>query len=255
MKLLIWGIGGRLGKTLLEDARKKDYITDIAGFDKFAKKTDFSNINIFNSINEINDSFDVIIDFSKPDAINDLLPYAIKTKTPIVIATTGHSEDQLKMIKDTSKQIPIFKTTNMSLGVNLLIELVKKACEVLGESYDIEIIEQHHNIKVDSPSGTAATIAEEINKVYNNSKNFVYGRHSANEKRNINDIGIHSVRGGSVIGKHEVLFLGNDEFITLKHEAQSKSIFTEGALKASQFLITKKNGFYSMSDLLNDILK
>lgn len=249
MKLLIWGIGGRLGQTLLKDASNKSYITEIAGFDKFVKDDSINGVKVYKDVKDIKTKYDVIIDFSKPDAIKDFLPYAQKTSTPVVIATTGHDAKQMKTIKDTSKKIPIFKTTNMSFGVNLLIELVKKAAKNLPD-FDIEIVEAHHNIKVDAPSGTANTIAEEINSVFDKKKDLVYGRKETNKRRTKNEIGMHSLRGGSVVGKHSVIFLGNDEFLTLTHEAQSKSIFTEGALKAANFLIKQKNGMFDMKDLM-----
>lgn len=254
MKLLIWGFLGRLGQTLCSDAKNKDYIDLICGFDKFAKENFINNHKVYNDVSKIDEKFDFIIDFSKPESIDELLDFAISNKTPLVIATTGHTEEQLKKIELASKKIAIFKSSNMSLGVNLLIELAKTATKVLEDNYDIEIIEQHHNIKVDSPSGTAITIAENINSVCKNSKEYIYGRSSKNQRRNKNEMGIHSIRGGSVIGKHDVLFLGNDEFITLSHEAQSKSIFTEGSLKAAQFIKDKKPGYYSMSDLLKNII-
>lgn len=254
MKLLIWGFLGRLGQTLQNDAKNKEYIDEICGFDKFAKEEIINGYTVFNDISKINKKFDFIIDFSKPESLDELLKYAISTKTPLVIATTGHTDEQLNQIKEASKKIAIFKSTNMSLGVNLLIELAKSATKVLKDNYDIEIIEQHHNIKVDSPSGTAITIAENINSVCNNEKEYILGRSSKNHRRDKKELGIHSIRGGSVIGKHDVLFLGNDEFITLSHEAQSKSIFTEGALKAAQFIKDKNPGMYSMSDLLKDIM-
>lgn len=254
MKLLIWGFCGRLGQTLQNDAKNKKYIDEICGFDKFTKEKTINGIEVYNDISKINKKFDYIIDFSKPESIDELLHFSVSTKTPLVIATTGHSEEQLKKINEASKNIAIFKSTNMSLGINLLIELAKTATKVLKDSFDIEIIEQHHNIKVDSPSGTAITIAEAINSVCNNEKELIYGRHSNNSRRDKKEIGMHSIRGGSVIGKHDVLFLGNDEFITLSHEAQSKSIFTEGALKAANFIKDKAPGLYSMSDLLKNII-
>lgn len=248
--VLIWGIGGRMGRTLLDCLNKNNNASAIGGVDKFANKTDF-NIPIFNSVSEINIKPDVIIDFSRAEAIYDFLPYAKENKIPVVLCTTGYSELDLDYIQEMSKEIPLFKSSNMSIGINLLIDLVKKATNLLGENFDIELIEQHHNVKVDSPSGTALSIANAINEEMNNTLEFKFGRHDNNERRKKNELGIHAVRGGTVVGKHEVLFLGNDETITIKHEASSKAVFAEGAVKASIFMTTiKKPGIYNMNDLI-----
>lgn len=252
MKLLISGINGRLGRTLLQGAKEKEFISDIIGYDKFYNENTLDGTVVYKNLSDISEKIDLIIDFSRADSIKDLLDYAIKNNISIVIATTGHNSEQLELIEKASKKTAVFKSTNMSLGVNLLIDLAKKAASVLS-NYDIEIIEQHHNIKVDSPSGTAVTIADEINSVFNNSKKLIYGRHSNNQRRQKDEICTHAVRGGSVIGKHEVLFLGEDEFITLKHEAQSKAIFTQGALAAAKFLHGKKPGYYDMNSLINSL--
>ncbi len=248
--VLIWGIGGRMGRTLLECLNKNGNANAIGGVDKFANKADF-NIPIFNSVSEINVKADVIIDFSRAEAIYDFLPYAKENKIPVVLCTTGYSELDLDYISEMSKEIPLFKSSNMSIGINLLIDLVKKATNLLGENFDIELIEQHHNVKVDSPSGTALSIANAINEEMNNTLEFKFGRHDSNERRKKNELGIHAVRGGTVVGKHEVLFLGNDEIITIKHEASSKAVFAEGAVKASIFMTSIKTpGIYNMNDLI-----
>ncbi len=248
--VLIWGIGGRMGRTLLECLNKNSNANAIGGVDKFANKADF-NIPIFKSVSEINVKADVIIDFSRAEAIYDFLPYAKENKIPVVLCTTGYSELDLDYISEMSKEIPLFKSSNMSIGINLLIDLVKKATNLLGENFDIELIEQHHNVKVDSPSGTALSIANAINEEMNNTLEFKFGRHDSNERRKKNELGIHAVRGGTVVGKHEVLFLGNDEIITIKHEASSKAVFAEGAVKASIFMTSIKTpGIYNMNDLI-----
>ena len=248
--VLIWGIGGRMGRTLLECLNKNSNANAIGGVDKFANKADF-NIPIFKSVSEINVKADVIIDFSRAEAIYDFLPYAKENKIPVVLCTTGYSELDLDYISEMSKEIPLFKSSNMSIGINLLIDLVKKATNLLGENFDIELIEQHHNVKVDSPSGTALSIANAINEEMNNTLEFKFGRHDSNERRKKNELGIHAVRGGTVVGKHEVLFLGNDEIITIKHVASSKAVFAEGAVKASIFMTSIKTpGIYNMNDLI-----
>ncbi len=248
--ILIWGVGGRLGRTLLSCIDASDNANAIGGVDKFADATSF-NIPIFSGVSDINVKPDVIIDFSRADAVYDILPYAKEYGIPVVLCTTGYTEIHLDYIRELSRDIAIFKASNMSLGINLMIDLLKKATNVLGDKYDIELIEYHHNIKVDSPSGTAITIADAINKEMNNTLVYQHGRDNSNAKRDKRELGIHAVRGGTVVGKHEVLFLGNDEIITIKHEASSKAVFAEGAIKAGVYLAgVKKPGMYDMSDLL-----
>ena len=250
--VLIWGIGGRMGRTLLECLNKNEYTTAVGGVDKFANQADF-NIPIFQNVSDINIKADVIIDFSRAEAIYDILPYAKENKIPVVLCTTGYSELDLDYINEMSKELPLFKSSNMSIGINLLIDLVKKATNLLGENFDIELIECHHNVKVDSPSGTALTIAEAINEEMNNTFEFKFGRHDNNERRKKNELGIHAVRGGTVVGRHEVLFLGNDETITIKHESNSKAVFAEGAVKASIYMSTIKTpGIYNMKNLIEE---
>ena len=247
---LIWGVGGRLGRTLLSCIEATDEATVIGGVDKFADVTSF-NIPIFSGVSDINVKADVIIDFSRADAVYDILPYAKENNIPVVLCTTGYTELHLDYIRELSRDISIFKASNMSLGINLMIDLLKKATNVLGDKYDIELIEYHHNIKVDSPSGTAISIADAINGEMNNSLEYKYGRDNSNAKRDKRELGIHAVRGGTVVGKHEVLFLGNDEIITIKHEASSKAVFAEGAIKAGIYLAgVTKPGMYDMSDIL-----
>lgn len=249
-KVLIWGIGGRMGKTLLDCLNKNDYTQPVGGVDKFAKQSDYV-VPVFNKVSDINVKADVIIDFSRAEAIYDILPYAKENKIPVVLCTTGYNELDLDYINEMSKELPLFKSSNMSLGINLLIDLVKKATNLLGENFDIELIEQHHNVKVDSPSGTAISIANAINEEMNNTLEYKFGRHNNNERRKKNELGIHAVRGGTIVGKHEVLFLGNDENITIKHESNSKAVFAEGAVKASIFMASiKKAGMYNMKDLI-----
>jgi len=169
---------------------------------------------------------------------------------PIVICTTGFTDEQITKIKDASKLIPIFFSGNTSIGINLLIELAKKAALVLGSNFDIEIIEKHHNKKIDAPSGTALMIANAINSVNNQNLSYVYERHSKREPRSNKEIGIHSIRGGTIVGEHDVIFAGKDEVLTLSHTAQSKGIFAVGAINAAIFLLSKSAGLYNMSDLL-----
>lgn len=253
IKVIIWGIGGKMGKTVLECVNLDNEIQVVAGVDQFANQNDFK-MPIFNDTKSVNVKADVIIDFSRPDALDDILEYALKNNCKAVLCTTGYNQEQLSKIKQASKQISIFQSANMSLGVNLLIDLCKKASNFLSDKYDIEIIEQHHNLKVDSPSGTALTIADEINKQFDNQKNYVFGRHDKNCRRTPQEIGIHAVRGGTIVGKHDVQFIGNDEIITIAHEAQSKAVFANGAIKAAKFLSSCQSGMYDMKDMIAKII-
>ncbi|MEG1608487.1 MAG: 4-hydroxy-tetrahydrodipicolinate reductase [Clostridia bacterium] len=252
IKVLIWGIGGRLGKTVLECAKLDNEIQIVGGVDKFANPKEFQ-VPVFVDAESINTKVDLIIDFSRAEALEGILEYAQKNNTKLVLCTTGYTAEQSQAIEVASKKLAIFRSSNMSLGVNLLIELCKKASSVLGENFDIEIVEQHHNLKVDAPSGTAITIADAINAEFDNQKEFVYGRHDKNCRRKPREIGIHSIRGGTIVGKHDAMFIGNDEIITISHEAQSKAVFANGAIKAAKFLATTKKGLFNMQDLIETL--
>lgn len=249
LKIIINGINGKIGRVLYSIIEKCEDITVAAGIDKFIAKD--LNVTQYKSLNDCKEKADVIVDFSRPDATGELLNFALERKIPLVIATTGQSPDQQSAILLASKEIPIFQASNMSLGINLLIELSKKAGRFLGTSYDIEIIEQHHNQKVDAPSGTALSIANAINdEVYAGKKFFKNGRENKNEKRKPDEIGIHAIRGGNIVGKHSVMFIGNDEIIDISHEAQSRQVFAYGALKAARFICDKAPGYYGMKDII-----
>ena len=194
---------------------------------------------------------DVIIDFSNPAALEGLIDYSVKNKIPAVIATTGLSQTQIKLLEKASHSIPVFFSANMSLGINLLIDLVKKAARLLEQNYDIEIIEKHHNQKLDAPSGTALAIADSINSVLAQKQEYVYDRHSRRKKRSKTEIGIHAIRGGTIVGEHSVIFAGSDEIIEINHTAMSKEIFGTGALRAARFLYGKAPGMYDMNDLIS----
>ena len=193
---------------------------------------------------------DVIVDFSHYSRLDTLLDYAVTNELPLVIATTGYSDEILKKIEDSSKKIPILLSSNMSLGINLLQDILEKITPILYPNYDIELIEKHHNKKIDSPSGTAKTLLEVMKKSIDDVIEEKYGRVGM-EKREKNEIGVHSLRGGTIVGEHSVLFCGNDEIIELKHTALSKKIFAEGALQGAKFIIGKEPGLYSMKDIFN----
>lgn len=210
------------------------------------------NIKVNGMADELSDETgDVIIDFSHFSRLDNLLDFALRKKIPLVIATTGYSDDTLNKIREYSKEIPILLSSNMSLGINLIVDILDKIVPVLYENYDIEIIEKHHNKKIDSPSGTAKTLLETVEKNCDEHMKKVFGR-EGNEMRAKNEIGIHSIRGGTVVGEHSVMFYGNDEIIEIGHTALSKNIFAEGALKAGRFLAGQKPGLYSMKDIFKN---
>ncbi len=242
------GCNGKMGQVITRLASENDQLNIAAGCDL---NTNINNsYPVFKNIQECDVNVDVIIDFSNPAALENILEYAISKKIPVVMATTGLSQQQIKMLHSASAQIPVFFSANMSLGVNLLIELVKKAAKVLEQNFDIEIIEKHHNQKIDAPSGTALSIADEINSVLDQKHEYVYDRHSSMKKRSKTEIGIHAMRGGTIVGDHSVIFAGNDEIIEISHTATSKEIFAVGALRAAKFIHDKTPGLYNMNDLI-----
>ncbi len=247
VKMAICGACGKMGRVIANIISQRDDCETIAGIDVITEK--YSDFPIVPSPNLLTEKPDVIIDFSSPLCLDGLLSYSLTNNVAVVFATTGYSSEQIEKIKSASSQIPVFFTFNMSLGINLLVELAKKAKSILGEQFDIEIVEKHHNQKIDAPSGTAIMLAEALNE--ENDCNFVYDRHSKRVKRDKKEIGIHSIRGGTIVGQHEVIFAGRDETITLAHEATSKEVFAVGAVNAGVFLKGKKSGLYEMSDLLD----
>lgn len=248
VKIILNGCFGRMGKAITEIINDNNACEIIAGVDAYSEGN--ANFPVFKDINSIKEPADVIIDFSNPSALDSLIEYAKKNKTPIVLATTGYSEEQINIIKNVSKQIPVFFTFNMSLGINLLTALSKKAASVLGSDFDIEIVEKHHNQKLDAPSGTALMLANSINEVFDDSLQYEYDRHSKRQKRSKTEIGIHSVRGGTIVGEHEVIFAGKDEIITLSHSAASRTVFANGAVRAALFIANKTPGLYDMNQMI-----
>ena len=249
LRIMLNGCNGKMGKVIAKSVLDRDDCEIVAGVDVNADEND--NFEVFKSIMEVKYDADVIIDFSNPNALDLLLNFAIKNKMPIVFCTTGFSSEQINKIKSASNIIPIFYSGNMSLGINLLIELCKRSADVLGRDFDIEILEKHHNQKIDAPSGTAVMIADEITSGLKTNSHYVYDRHSYRKPRNKNEIGIHSVRGGTIVGEHEVIFAGHDEVLKISHLAQSKEIFALGAINAAVFICKKTASLYDMSDLLN----
>ena len=247
-RILLSGCNGKMGRNIAACVRERNDCTIVAGID--ISGTVLDAFPVFTSPAECSVEADVIIDFSHPNALSALLDYAILHKLPAVIATTGLSSSQIDAIHAAAEKIPVFFTANMSLGVNLLAELAKKAVAVLGDQFDIEIIEKHHNKKIDAPSGTALMLADEINDALGGKKEYVFDRHSVSKRREPKEIGIQSIRGGTIVGEHEILFAGPDELISIKHTAMSKEIFATGAINAALFIARQPNGLYSMKEMI-----
>ena len=248
INVLINGINGRMGQEVLEAINNSTDFQVSCGID--ISENTYRSFPIYTDTEHIEEPVDIIIDFSIPEATMKILEYAKEKSIPIVIATTGFSQEQLNKISEYSKYIPIFRSGNMSYEVNVMSDIVSKLALLLKNS-DIEIVETHHRNKIDSPSGTALILADSINNALNNEMDYQYNRHSVRQKRPNNEIGIHSIRGGTEVGKHTVLFLGDNESFEITHTITSRSIFAEGSLKAAKFLIEQKNGLYSMKNLIN----
>lgn len=247
--IILSGCSGRMGKTITKIVKSRSDCRIVAGVDLFADDT--LEYPVFRNAWEVDCSSDVVLDFSNPSLLESLLDFCKSKRLPLVLCTTGFSSVQVEDIKSAAKEIPIFFSSNMSMGINLLISLAKSAAKVLGDDFDIEIIEKHHNQKIDSPSGTAIMIADNISKVLQRESQYVYDRHSTRKRRGKNEIGIHSVRGGSIVGEHEVIFAGQDEIVSLSHIASSKAIFANGAINAALFIKSQECGLYSMDDLIS----
>ena len=250
--ILLSGCNGKMGQVISRLAVEFAGVEIVAGVDV---NNNLSNYYpAFKSIDEVDKSikFDVIIDFSHPSSFEPLMKYCSENCAPIVVATTGLSEEQKSKMQEYKEKFPLFFTANMSLGINLIMDLAKKAAKVLEGNFDIEIMEKHHNKKIDAPSGTALAIADEINSVLTEKCDYVFDRSSRREKRTQSEIGIHAIRGGTIVGEHSIIFAGTDEVVEIKHSANSKEIFGIGALKAAVFMHGKSQspGLYNMNDLI-----
>ncbi len=250
INILLNGYLGRMGRVILELSRERDDLEVVAGVDYKAPETEVFSFETYTDYSAIAVKPDVIIDFSNPAALEGILAYATANDVPVVICTTGYSDEQLAAIDEASRNIPVFFSANMSIGVNLISELAKKAAEILYPGFNIEIVEAHHNQKLDAPSGTALMIANEIASVLPEPVDYETNRASKREKRPVNEIGIHAVRAGTIVGEHEVIFGGPDEVIKISHHAASRKIFANGALNAAAWLPGKPAGKYSMKDLI-----
>ena len=248
-RVLINGALGHMGQAILSVLAAGDgYLTPAVGID--LQEGTFPG-TLYAAAAEVDAPFDVAIDFSRPEATMAVLDLCLREKKPLVTGTTGLGEEEMARLQEAAKVIPVFYSRNMSLGVNLQLALVQAATRVLGDAFDPEIVEIHHNLKVDAPSGTALMLAEAIEAVRTGESELVFGRHESNKRRTKAEIGIHSLRGGNKAGEHAVYFLGNDEELIITHRAGSKRVFAEGAVKAATFLLQQKAGFYTMKDIIH----
>lgn len=247
-RIIMNGCNGKMGQVITRLAAEDSDAEIVAGFDIRDDKE--NTYPVFTNPEDFEGEADVVIDFSHPSSLTGILSFCKKRKLPVIICTTGLSSEQKEEFKEASKEIPVFFSANMSIGINLLIDLAKKAAKLLEGSFDIEIVERHHNQKIDAPSGTALAIADGIDEVLSFPAEYVYDRHSVRRKRKNTEIGISAVRGGTIVGDHEVIFAGNDEVIELSHHAHSKEVFAVGAIKAAKFIKGKAAGMYDMNDLI-----
>ena len=246
-RILLCGACGKMGGNVLSLLAEQADAVAVCGVDLYPREI---GIPVYKSFSEIQEEVDVIIDFSSPIGLQERLGYAKMHSLGIVLASTGFTQDDLKLIDEYAQEVAIFRTANLSLGVNLMQALCQMAVKVLGEQFDVEIIEKHHNLKKDAPSGTALMLADSINEAFDGEKEYVYGREGIVGAREKKEIGIHAVRGGTIVGEHEVLFAGEDEMITITHTATSKRVFASGAIRAAKFLKGKVAGMYEMKHLL-----
>ena len=249
VKAIMNGCNGRMGHVIVDLAQADDNISIVAGIDKFGENN--YSFPTFKSISEVDVDADVVIDFSNASGVDELLDVCAAKGMPVVLCTTGLSEEQIGHVKEASSKIALLKSANMSVGVNVLMKVLKEAAKTLACSgFDMEIVEKHHNQKLDAPSGTAMSLAEVINDAAGGDYEFVYDRSQKREKRSEKEIGISAVRGGTIVGDHDVIFAGTDEVITFSHRAYSRAVFGKGAIEAAKFLAGKPAGMYDMADAL-----
>lgn len=249
VKVIMHGCNGKMGQTISSLIAADEEIVIVAGVD--AADSGKNDYPVFQSIGECTVDADAVIDFSVAAAVDGLLDYCAEKKLPCVLCTTGLSEAQIEKVKRTAKKTAVLKSANMSLGINMLLKLLKEAAQVLSPAgFDIEIVEKHHNQKLDAPSGTALALADSINAEMGDSFEYVYDRSKVRQKRNAKEIGISAVRGGTIVGDHDVIFAGADEVVTFSHRAYSKAVFGKGAIQAAKFLAGKSAGLYDMADVI-----
>ena len=249
VKMIMHGCNGKMGQVITKIVKEDANAEIVAGIDKYMGIP--NDYPVFESIDKCDVEADVVIDFSNAAAVDGLLDYCVEKQVPVVLCTTGLSEEQLGKVQEASKKVAVLKSANMSLGVNMLLKLLQEATKILAPAgFDIEIVERHHNQKVDAPSGTALAMAESINAAMNDEYTYIYDRSQVRQKRDKKEIGISAVRGGTIVGEHEVIYAGEDEVIEFKHTAHSKAVFAKGAVEAGKFLKGKGAGLYDMKDVI-----
>ena len=248
VKIFLNGCCGRMGKAIANLCYNNPDYKIVAGGDIIENKNyDFP---VYTSLSECTEDFDVIIDFSNAKAVPTILEFALSRKKPFICCTTALSDDTVSAILSASEKIAVFKSANMSLGINMMVELCKQATRILYPEFDIEIVEAHHNRKLDAPSGTAMMIASAIDQEIYDNVEYVYDRHSVNKARSKNEIGISSIRGGNIVGEHSAMFISDEEILTISHSAQTRDVFAKGALTAAKFMAGKEKGYFTMSDVI-----
>lgn len=248
-KMIMHGCNGYMGQVISNLVKEDESCEIVAGIDIVDNRD--NGYPVFTNIHDCDVTADVIIDFASTAAVDDLLEYAVERQIPVVLCTTGLSKEQIEHVEDASKKVAVLRSANMSLGINTLLKMVKEATNVFAPAgFDIEIVEKHHNKKVDAPSGTALALADSINEELNNEYEYCYDRSDRREKRPKNEIGISAVRGGTIVGEHEIIFAGTDEVIEFKHTAYSKAVFAKGAIQAGKFLKGKEAGKYDMQQVI-----
>lgn len=249
INLLLCGCAGKMGAAVRNIVSERRDCQIVAGVDRVPAQLGFP---VYQDIGDVAEPVDVVVDFSHPTALESILQYCNANHTAAVLCTTGYSPEQVQAVEEAAVELPIFYSRNMSLGINLLMELAKTAESVLGEGFDVEIVEAHHNQKLDAPSGTALMLADAVNQVRDGNMKYTYDRHSQRKKRESGELGIHSIRGGTIVGEHQVIFAGKHEVITLSHSAQSKELFAVGAVNAAVFMAGRGPGLYDMGHLVRD---
>lgn len=254
IRIFMNGCCGQMGRVIGCMTRHSDKYKIVAGGD-IIQPEESLGFPVYTGLNECEEDFDAIIDFSNAKAVPSIIEFAVSKKKPLVLCTTGLDDETLRMFFDAAKVIPVFKSANMSYGMNVLFELVKQATRILYPDYEIEIVEAHHHRKLDAPSGTAMMIADIINEETDNQLEYVYDRHSEMKARGHKELGISAIRGGNIVGEHEVMFIGEEEILKISHSAQKRDVFGRGALTAAEFLVNKPAGCYSMQDVVEGLLK
>lgn len=250
IRVIMNGCNGKMGQVISGLVAGDEELTMVAGIDPV--DDGHNPYPVFADITACDIEADVLIDFSTAKVVDKLLDFCVEKNLPCVLCTTGLSPEQLEKVAESAKKVAILKSANMSLGINLLLKMLKEAAGVLAPAgFDIEVVEKHHNLKLDAPSGTALALADSINEEFDNSYEYVYDRSTRREKRSQKEIGISAVRGGTIVGDHDVIFAGTDEVITFSHTAYSKSVFAKGAVQAAKYLAGKEAGMYTMADVIN----